>query len=159
MAFNSPKLAMAELRHSSSIGSRASSSPMKRDEDTTPFIIPEDQPNDDDDDDDDNRHSSRDRDRPFWHNFYNFFSDDTRVSLHHSNNNKISLALLSLLLLAGFISLPLIWNRLNAPYLCKKDGIVLRCPRVKESPSLWENPYSATTSWKPCAERHDGGFS
>ncbi|KAG6389252.1 hypothetical protein SASPL_150717 [Salvia splendens] len=27
---------------------------------------------------------------------------------------------------------------------------------VKEPPSLWENPYSATTSWKPCAERREG---
>ncbi|KAG4957621.1 hypothetical protein JHK85_044001 [Glycine max] len=44
----------------------------------------------------------------------------------------------------------------NAPYLCKKDGIVLHCPHVKESPSLWENPFSFTTSWKPCAERQDG---
>ncbi|KAH7420398.1 hypothetical protein KP509_13G006000 [Ceratopteris richardii] len=24
---------------------------------------------------------------------------------------------------------------------------------VRETPSLWENPYSATTSWKPCADR------
>ncbi|KAL0000484.1 hypothetical protein SO802_014265 [Lithocarpus litseifolius] len=48
----------------------------------------------------------------------------------------------------------------NAPYLCKKDGIVLHCPLViKEGPSLWENPYSTTTSWKPCAERRDGGIS
>lgn len=31
--------------------------------------------------------------------------------------------------------------------------------KVKESPSLWENPLSATTSWKPCAERRDGGIS
>ncbi|KAK7835631.1 protein pectic arabinogalactan synthesis-related, partial [Quercus suber] len=47
----------------------------------------------------------------------------------------------------------------NALYLCKKDGIVLHCPLVKEGPSLWENPYSTTTSWKPCAERRDGGIS
>lgn len=31
--------------------------------------------------------------------------------------------------------------------------------KVKEPPSLWENPYSATTSWKSCAERRDGGIS
>ena len=30
---------------------------------------------------------------------------------------------------------------------------------MKEPPSLWENPFSATTSWKPCAERRDGGIS
>ncbi|CAA0818261.1 O-fucosyltransferase family protein [Striga hermonthica] len=47
----------------------------------------------------------------------------------------------------------------NAPYLCKKDGITLQCPHVKESQSLWENPYSATTSWKPCAERREGIIS
>ncbi|KAL5724925.1 hypothetical protein ACHQM5_008127 [Ranunculus cassubicifolius] len=152
MAFNSPKLAMAELRHSSSIGTRASSSPKKRDEETSPLMIPEEQPDDEDD-----RHSSRDRDRPFWHQFYYLLFDETRVSAQH--HSKISLALLCLCVLAGFISIPLIWNRLNAPYLCKKDGIVLRCPRVKESPSLWENPYSATTSWKPCAERRESGFS
>ncbi|OVA20828.1 GDP-fucose protein O-fucosyltransferase [Macleaya cordata] len=142
---------MAELRHSSSIGSRASSSPLKREEDTVP-LIPEDHPDD--------RHSSRDHrdNRPFWwHHFQSlcpYFTDETRVSPYHS---KILLFFLSLFLLAGLISIPSIWNRLNAPYLCKKDGIVLHCPR--ESPSLWENPYSATTSWKPCAERRDGGFS
>lgn len=48
---------------------------------------------------------------------------------------------------------------MNTPYLCRKDGIVLHCPQVKELPSLWENPYSATTSWKSCAERRDGGIS
>ncbi|KAL0372338.1 UNVERIFIED_CONTAM: protein PECTIC ARABINOGALACTAN SYNTHESIS-RELATED [Sesamum calycinum] len=47
----------------------------------------------------------------------------------------------------------------NAPYLCRKDGITLHCPHVKEPPSLWENPYSATTSWKPCAERREGIIS
>jgi hypothetical protein len=31
--------------------------------------------------------------------------------------------------------------------------------KVKESPSPWENPLSATTSWKPCAERRIGGIS
>lgn len=138
---------MAELRHSSSIGSRASSSPKKREEDTSP-LIPEDHPDDDEDD----RHSSKERDKPFWHHVF----DETRVSPHHS---RISLVLFSLCLLIGIISIPLIWNRLNAPYLCKKDGIVLRCPRVKEPPSLWQNPYSATTSWKPCAERRESGFS
>lgn len=30
---------------------------------------------------------------------------------------------------------------------------------MKEPPSLWENPYSATTSWKPCAERRKNGIS
>lgn len=146
---------MAELRHSSSIGSRTTSSPMKREDDSSPFI-PDNQPDDDDDHD---RHSSRDRDRPFWHSFQPlcpYFFDEARVS---PQNSKISLFLIFLLVLAGLIAVFSVFNRLNAPYLCKKDGIVLHCPRVKEPPSLWENPYSATTSWKPCAERRDGAVS
>ncbi|XP_010248690.1 PREDICTED: uncharacterized protein At1g04910 [Nelumbo nucifera] len=146
---------MVELRHSSSMGTRASSSPMKREEDTTPLVLK----NQADDDEDDHDRHSRDRDRPFClglQSLFPYFSDETRVSLQHS---KISLAVLPLILIAGLISIPSIWNRLNAPYLCRKDGIVLHCPRVKEAPSLWENPYSATTSWKPCAERRDGGIS
>ncbi|GLJ08762.1 hypothetical protein SUGI_0095270 [Cryptomeria japonica] len=67
----------------------------------------------------------------------------------------VLLILLCALLLFAIFSLPPVWNSLNSPYLCSKDGIFLRCPHVKESPSLWENPYSATTSWKPCAERHE----
>lgn len=105
MATFSPKRAMAELRHSSSLGSRASSSPLKREEDTVP-LIHEDQPDDD-------RHSSRDhRDRPFWwHHFQSlcpYFNDETRVSLYHS---KIYFVLLFLIFLAVLISIPSIWNR------------------------------------------------
>ncbi|XP_065874389.1 protein PECTIC ARABINOGALACTAN SYNTHESIS-RELATED [Euphorbia lathyris] len=138
---------MAELRHSSSLGSRTSNSPMKRDEDALPLI------HDSIVHDDDHhyaRHSlSRDRDRPFWSNLL-FFGDDPRVSPY---NSRISLILLAIVVVAGLISVFSIYHRLNAPYLCKKDGIVLRCPYVKEPASLWENPYSATISWKPCAER------
>lgn len=83
-----------------------------------------------------------------------YFWKDDRLS-RPEVFRKLSLALLCALLLAGFISLPPVWNRLNPPYLCKKEGIVLRCPHVKDIPSLWENPHSATTSWKPCAERHE----
>lgn len=83
-----------------------------------------------------------------------YFWKDDRLS-RPEVFRKLSLALLCALLLAGFISLPPVWNRLNPPYLCKKEGIVLRCPHVKDTPSLWENPHSATTSWKPCAERHE----
>lgn len=145
---------MAELRHSSSIGTRATPSPLKRDEDSSPFLP--DNPTDHYD-----RHSSRDRDRdrPFWSNFHSicpYFSDEPRVSPH---NYKISLFWIVLVILVGFISISAILNGLNSPYLCRKDGIVLRCPRVKEPPSLWGNPFSATTSWKPCAERRNGGIS
>ncbi|AES72149.2 putative GDP-fucose protein O-fucosyltransferase [Medicago truncatula] len=142
---------MAELRHSSSLGARATSSPMKRDGDSSPLIP--------DNDLSDDRHSPKDRDRPpcsHFHHLCSFFTDDPRVSLH---NSKISIFLVSLLILAGVISVFTILNKLNSPYLCKKDGIVLHCPHVKESASLWENPYSSTTSWKPCAERRDGAIS
>lgn len=142
---------MAELRHSSSLGARATSSPMKRDGDSSPLIP--------DNDLSDDRHSPKDRDRPpcsHFHHLCSFFTDDPRVSLH---NSKISISLVSLLILVGVISVFTILNKLNSPYLCKKDGIVLHCPHVKESASLWENPYSSTTSWKPCAERRDGAIS
>ncbi|KAK7280948.1 hypothetical protein RIF29_08535 [Crotalaria pallida] len=147
---------MAELRHStSSLGVRASSSPMKRDAPDSSPLIPDNNnsnptsPRDAEHD----RHSSKDRDRPFLHYLCSFFNDDPRVPPHSS---RISLFLTFLLLFLGFISIFAIFNKLNAPYLCKKDGIVLHCPQVKESPSLWENPHSSTTSWKPCAERRDG---
>uniref|UniRef100_A0A2P2L074 O-fucosyltransferase family protein n=2 Tax=Rhizophora mucronata TaxID=61149 RepID=A0A2P2L074_RHIMU len=147
---------MAELRHSSSLGARASSSPRKRDEDASP-LIHETVPGDEDEDS--SRHARhnfwRDRDRPFWFNVP-LFGDDLRVS---SNYFRICIILLGLMASAALISVYWIYNRWNAPYLCKKDGIVLICPQVKESPSLWENPFSATTSWKPCAERQLGGIS
>ncbi|XP_078433221.1 O-fucosyltransferase family protein [Wolffia australiana] len=61
-------------------------------------------------------------------------------------------AFLCLAVVVGVLFLPRLWSRMNVPYLCTKVGISLQCPRVKEAPSLWENPYSATTSWKACAE-------
>ncbi|KAJ1379975.1 putative O-fucosyltransferase, plant, partial [Sesbania bispinosa] len=123
---------MAELRHSSSLGSRATSSPMKRDGvgDSSPLIPDNDLPDD--------RHASKDRDRPY-----------APISI---TSAPTSLGALS----SAFHDFP---PPNNAPYLCKKDGIVLHCPHVKESPSLWENPFSSTTSWKPCAERRDGVIS
>ncbi|XP_024529661.1 protein PECTIC ARABINOGALACTAN SYNTHESIS-RELATED [Selaginella moellendorffii] len=60
----------------------------------------------------------------------------------------VSLALLGLL----FFCLPLAWGHLNRPYLCRKDGVMLHCPPVSDTPSLWHNPKSATKSWRPCAE-------
>eukprot|EP00250_Pteridium_aquilinum_P005433 c15523_g1_i1 orf=150-1766(+) len=70
---------------------------------------------------------------------------------------KALLALLAIALLLGAFSVPSLWDLINPPFLCMKDGIALRCPPVREPPSLWENPYSATTSWRPCAERRDSG--
>lgn len=99
---------MVELRHSSSIGSRATSSPMKRDDVSSP-LFPDSQPNDDDDHD---RHASKDRDRPSWYNFQSlcpFFSDDARVSPY---NSRISLFFIFVIVLAGAISVFSIVNRL-----------------------------------------------
>ncbi|KAI9114034.1 hypothetical protein K1719_015285 [Acacia pycnantha] len=146
---------MAELRYSSSLGNRASSSPLKRDGDSSP-LMPDSQLDDDDERD---RHSSKERDRSLFSHFqhlFPFFNDDARVSSH---NSRIHLFCLFLLVLVGLATVFAIVTKLNSPYLCKKDGIVLHCPHVKESSSLWENPYSATTSWKPCAERRDGVIS
>ncbi|CAN0896301.1 Protein PECTIC ARABINOGALACTAN SYNTHESIS-RELATED [Linum grandiflorum] len=152
---------MAELRHSSSLGARATatSSPMKREEkESSPLIHHDKSPAkvDDDDNGGDRRHHfARDRDRPFWSNLP-FLGDDLRFWYQ---NSRISMILLGVVAFVGLISIFSVFHRLNAPYLCKKDGIVLHCPHVKESSSLWENPLSATTSWKPCAERRDGGNS
>ncbi|XP_030499549.2 protein PECTIC ARABINOGALACTAN SYNTHESIS-RELATED isoform X2 [Cannabis sativa] len=152
---HSPKRAMAELRHSSSIGARSSSSPMKRDEDSSPLISDTQS-----DDDARGRHVHKDRgDRSFcsyFHSLCPFLNEDVRVS---TQSSRISIFLLVFVVLVASISIFSVVRRLNTPYLCRKDGIVLHCPQVKESPSLWENPLSATTSWKPCAERRDGGLS
>ncbi|WOH14298.1 hypothetical protein DCAR_0933817 [Daucus carota subsp. sativus] len=130
---------MAELRHSLSVGSRTTPSPH---EGTTPLTAPGNISNDVGRD----RHS-RDRFRFF------FVNDETRLTHSHFLSSKISVFLLVAIMLAALVSLSSLVDRLSAPYLCIKDGIALRCPRVKEPPSLWENPHSATTSWKPCAER------
>ncbi|KAI4317320.1 hypothetical protein L6164_025198 [Bauhinia variegata] len=146
---------MAELRHSSSLGSRASSSPTTRDGDASPLLSE----NQLDDDDDRDRHSPKDRDRPLWSHFHylcSFYKDDVRVP---PQNSRISLFFLFFLALVGLITIFSVVYKLNSPYLCKKYGIVLHCPHVKESFSLWENPYLATTSWKPCAERRHGVIS
>ena len=90
-----------ELRHSSLIGPRATSSLMKHDSDSSP-MIPEIYPDDDENRD---RHSSKDHNCPFsWYNFHSwclFFGNDSRVSPY---NSKISLCLLFILVLASLIS-------------------------------------------------------
>ena len=83
-----------ELRHSSLIGPRATSSSMKCGGDSSP-LIPENYPDDNEDRD---RHSSKDCDHLFsWFNFHSwcpFFGDDSRVSPY---NSRISLCLLFVL--------------------------------------------------------------
>ncbi|KAK4791622.1 hypothetical protein SAY86_032035 [Trapa natans] len=157
----SPKRAMAEVRYSSLLGSWSSSSPMKHNGESSPLISESRL-----DDDDDGLYSGRDHDRGLWSYLYTLrpshFSDDNRFSPHSSG---ISGFLLSAIVLAALILYILHcesigeWRSANDPYLCKIDGIALHCPRVKESASLWKNPYSATTSWKPCAERRHSGIS
>ncbi|OAY63055.1 hypothetical protein ACMD2_17517 [Ananas comosus] len=41
---------------------------------------------------------------------------------------RIFLASLSLLLLAGIISLPYLRSPSDEPFLCRKEGVILRCP-------------------------------
>ncbi|CAI0390276.1 unnamed protein product [Linum tenue] len=74
--------------------------------------------------------------------------------------------LIGVIAFGGLISIFSIFHRLNAPYLCKKDGIALHCPHFMtsffRSRSLLPSGkihLSAITFWKPCAERRDGGIS
>ncbi|KAG1359052.1 protein PECTIC ARABINOGALACTAN SYNTHESIS-RELATED [Cocos nucifera] len=151
---------MAELRHSASMGARAVSSPSHRDDPTHPFAAALDAG---DGGAAPARSSSRGRDRDKDPHHHRAFASAvlhlppplrSLLSLEDPRLAYRILAVIAFLLVAGILSVSSLWSRLNAPYLCHKDGIVLRCPRVKEPPSLWENPYSSTTSWKPCAERH-----
>lgn len=96
---------MAELRYSSSVGPRSSSSPMKGDDDSSPFV-PVTLPDDDD------GHGRRDRDRSFLFHFQSlcsFLSDEARVSPH---NSKISIFLLVFVAFVGSISIFSIFWRL-----------------------------------------------
>ncbi|EPS71835.1 hypothetical protein M569_02912, partial [Genlisea aurea] len=144
----SPKRATAELRHSASIGSRSNSPSAASG--TTSFDYPAD-------DDGRDRHP---RDRSCRSLLLSFLPRrfHAKGDLHrtpHSCRSKISTIVFVILCLVAAV---LIYSivQLNAPYLCRKDGIALHCPHVKDPPSLWENPYSATTSWKACAERKEG---
>ncbi|KAF0904542.1 hypothetical protein E2562_035438 [Oryza meyeriana var. granulata] len=76
-----------------------------------------------------------------------------------SASYRILVAVVACLVVAALVSAPSVWSRLNAPYLCRKDGIRLHCPRVNERDSLWENPHAAAASWKPCAERRSDEIS
>ncbi|KAI3452660.1 hypothetical protein Pfo_009324 [Paulownia fortunei] len=157
----SPKRATAELRHSSSIGSRATPSPSASAVASSP--LSSDYHSTAATDDDDNGRDRYPRDRSFRSYFqpflpHYFFPNDD-LYRPHPHRSKISILILVAVVFAAVISVSSVVKRLNAPYLCRKDGITLHCPHVKESPSLWENPFSATTSWKPCAERREGIIS
>ncbi|XP_024994621.1 protein PECTIC ARABINOGALACTAN SYNTHESIS-RELATED isoform X3 [Cynara cardunculus var. scolymus] len=145
---------MAELRHSSSIGGRATPSPRKRDDVTSPLSTENHPPRDDDDGGRDRY--PRDRFRSLFSNHFQLLDESARF---YSHNFKILLLFITILAFAGMYSVYSVISHLNAPYLCTKDGITLHCPHVKEPPSLWENPLSATTSWKSCAERRIGAIS
>ncbi|XP_047318854.1 protein PECTIC ARABINOGALACTAN SYNTHESIS-RELATED-like [Impatiens glandulifera] len=144
---------MAEFRHSTSLGNRATSSPMKRDDESSPFV-----PDRQSDTETYDRHS-KDRVRSLLSNFHFMWSYFGEESRFQPQNSKISLLLIFFTLLIGLVSIISFLSRINSPYLCTKEGIVLHCPGVKEPASLWENPHSATTSWKPCAERRVGAIS
>ncbi|KAL1532749.1 protein PECTIC ARABINOGALACTAN SYNTHESIS-RELATED-like [Salvia divinorum] len=157
----SPKSATAELRHSSSIGNRATSSPSASAVASSPFSSVYNSATASGGD-----HNVRDRhprDRSFCSYFQpflpHFFFPNDDLHRAHPHRSKISIIVLVAIVFAGVITVSSLVQRLNAPYLCKKDGISLQCPHVKEPPSLRENPYSVTTSWKPCAERRVGVFS
>lgn len=105
----SPKRALAELRHSSSVGSRASSSPMKRDEDSSPLFA-ENQPDDDD------RHTSRERERSFWSYLQltcPYFSEESRFSLFFT---RTSLLILFIVIITGLFSISSIWKSLVSAF-------------------------------------------
>uniref|UniRef100_A0A804PCG7 O-fucosyltransferase family protein n=3 Tax=Zea mays TaxID=4577 RepID=A0A804PCG7_MAIZE len=70
-----------------------------------------------------------------------------------SASYRILVAAIACFALTALFFAPFVWTRLNAPYLCRKEGIRLHCPRVRQRDSLWENPHAAATWWKPCAER------
>ncbi|KAL8208245.1 hypothetical protein R6Q57_007657 [Mikania cordata] len=144
---------MAELRHSTSIGSRATSSPRKRDDVTSPLSSDNHLPQYNDHHDGGRDRHPRDRFRSLFSNHFQLLDDSARV---YSRNFKILVFFITILAFAGMFTVYSVISHLNAPYLCTKDGIKLHCPRVKEPPSLWENPLSATTSWKPCAEKSIG---
>ena len=102
---------MAEFRHSSSMGSRAVSSPRKRDDVASP-LVPENLPDDDGGRD---RHS-RDRFPSFLSNFQSlspYFGEDSRF---HPYNSKISLLMLVVVLFVGLISIFSILNRMVQYY-------------------------------------------
>ncbi|KAJ6831308.1 uncharacterized protein M6B38_349370 [Iris pallida] len=153
---------MAELRHSASMISRAaaasSSSPVKRDDESSSakLLFTSSSPRspspsafdvDSDVKKDHYRSSS-----PFLHS-------RSLLSALSSSHRKFLIGIFSFLLFLSVVFLPSLWSRLSKPYLCYKEGITLHCPRVKEAPSLWENPHASTISWKPCAERRGGGVS
>ncbi|CAN6447296.1 unnamed protein product [Victoria cruziana] len=147
---------MAELRHQSS-SVRSTSSPMKRDEDAVAKAKEEDGPEDEAEQYRPHRHYHiRERTRSFVcrlrsslpygrDQLFRFYSSELFF--------RLWLPVAFILVFLAFTAAPILWNRLTAPYLCTREDIVLRCPPVKEPSSLWENPHSATTSWKPCAER------
>lgn len=100
----SPKRAMAELRRSISMGARGTSSPMKRDEDSSP-LMSDTQPVDDEDGR--GRHPYKDRDRPFFSHFQSIcpsIGDD-------ANSSRILLVVVIVVALLGLVSILAIVKR------------------------------------------------
>lgn len=104
---------MAELRHSASMGSRASSSPAKRDAAAIPLTFDRhrDHPSGDYDDDDPRRDRDRDPLRflpPSLRSLIHL--DDARALA--SSHSRILAVLGLILCVAALVSLPSLWSRL-----------------------------------------------
>lgn len=158
-----------EGRPSLPMAARAVSSPIKRDDAASPLFSGDVAGASDEDVHrpfsrvrDRNRDRDRDRDkesfRSFLHHFppslRHFLTPDDRV-FSLISSYRMHFAFFAFLILLGLAFVPFIWSRVSAPYLCIKEGITLHCPKAREPPSLWENPRSTTTSWRPCAERSE----
>ncbi|MFS7943890.1 hypothetical protein Hanom_Chr06g00505531 [Helianthus anomalus] len=104
---------MAELRHSTSIGGRATPSPRKRDDVTSPLSSDNHPLRDDDDDGDRDRHH-RDRFRSLFSNHFQLLDDSARV---YSNNFKILLFFITVLAFAGMFTVYSVISHLDAGYL------------------------------------------
>uniref|UniRef100_A0A0E0Q1U9 Uncharacterized protein n=1 Tax=Oryza rufipogon TaxID=4529 RepID=A0A0E0Q1U9_ORYRU len=161
---------MAELRHATAAAAatRASSSPAKRDAESSasssPLVASSSSPRGGGGGD--GKDGAPRSSAPLHHQKYHLPSplrsllalEDPR-SPTASASYRILVAVVACLFVAALVSAPSVWSRINAPYLCRKDGIRLHCPRVNERESLWENPHAAAASWKPCAERRSDEIS
>ncbi|KAJ3699027.1 hypothetical protein LUZ61_002732 [Rhynchospora tenuis] len=154
---------MAELRHSGERGRGApGSSPLKREDAAaaSPFVSSSVATSDRDLDRDKDPHRAT---SAFLLSLppplRSLLSLEDPRSPSASFSYRILIAFLSFTFFVLLLSLPSVWKHLNGPYICKKEGITLHCPPTKEPPSLWENPYAAATSWKPCAERRPNEIS
>ncbi|MQL88369.1 hypothetical protein Taro_020934 [Colocasia esculenta] len=163
---------MADLRRSASMGAKACSSPIKRggggDDGTAGMPLVAEWGEEDE------RHAryspgsgcwGRERYSKPFSSLWPFVpgGDDPRaLSSRFPAAHRAFLVFLGFFLIVGLVCLPSLWSRLSEDVggsFVPKSLMSTSGRTVKESPSLWENPYSATSSWKPCAERRDDELS